>query len=253
MTILVGGVSQLYQGDHDLGRLAVEMLRAQELGPDVLVEDLYYGAVAVVQLLEEVRPDMLILVGTQERGRPAGTVERRRLEPSSGDVDVDAVQRSVGDAVVGYVDLELTTDVVRGFGALPQRTVVIEVEPARTEPSEELSEEARAALSTVIELVRLEIGRVPLFELTDRLREMLAEQRLVPSPALSALEDLLIDLRSAELNGTWGATFARRDRLRMAIAAGETGEGMNHLDWGLWWALIEELDRLQGAEVGAAS
>lgn len=250
MTVLVGGVSQLYQGDHDLGRIVVEMLREDVFGPDVLVEDLYYGAVAVVQRLEEVRPDMLILLGSTERGRPPGTVERRRLEPST--VDPAALQRSVGDSVVGYVDLALTIDVLEGFGALPARTVVIEVEPAQVEPSEELSEEASRALPTVIDLVRLEIGRAALFELTDRLRETLQEQRLVPSPALSVLEELLIELRSAEIGGSWGASFALRDRLRMAISAGETGEGMNHLDWGLWWALIEELDRLQGAEVGSS-
>lgn len=250
MTVLVGGVSQLYQGDHDFGRIAVEMLRDEGLGSHVLVEDLYYGAVAVVQLLEEVRPGLLVLLGTQERGRPPGTVERRWVEEAP--VDVDAVQRSVGDAVVGYVDLELTVEVVAGFGALPRRTVVIEVEPARIEPSEELSEEARDALPTVIQLVRLEVGRAPFFELTDRLRETLAEHRLVDSPALSILQELLIELRSVELTGSWGATFALRDRLRLAIAAGETGEGMNHLDWGLWWALIEELDRLQGAEVASS-
>lgn len=251
MNVLVGGVSQLYQGDHDIGRILVDMLRDEELGPEVLVEDLYYGAVAVVQRLEELRPGMLILFGSSERGRAPGTVTRRRVEPAP--VDIAAVQRSVGDAVGGYVDLDLTIEVVDGFGALPRRTVVIEVEPARTEPSEELSEEARAALPQVIELVRLEAARAPLFELTDRVRETLDEHRLEPSPALSVLEELLIELRSAELNGTWGATFTLRDRLRMSIAAGDTGEGMNHLDWGLWWGLIEELDRLQSAEVESGS
>lgn len=251
MTILVGGVSQLYQGDHDLGRIVVEMLRDEELGPDVLVEDLYYGAVAVVQRLEEVRPDLLILLGSNERDRPPGTVARRRLEPAP--VDPDALQRSVGDAVVGYVDLDLTIDLLEGFGALPARTVVIEVEPARVEPSEQLSEEASRALPEVIDLVRLEIERAGLFELTDRLRETLEEQRLEPSPALGTLRDLLSELRSVEVSGGWGATFALRDRLRAAIAEGGTGEGMNHLDWGLWWALIEELDRLQKAEAGSES
>ena len=249
MTILVGGVNQLYQGDHDLGRIAVEMLREENLGSDVLVEDLYYGAVAVVQLLEDLRPGLLILLGTQERGRPPGTVERKKIEAMP--VDIDAVQRSVGDAVVGYVDLELTIEVVSGFGALPRRTVVIEVEPARIKPSEELSDEARRSLPRVIELVRQEVARAPLFELTDRLNETLEEHRLVDAPALSILETLLIELRSVELTGIWGTTFPLRDGLRRAIASGQTGEGMNHLDWGLWWALIEELDRLQRIEVAS--
>lgn len=251
MTVLVGGISQLYQGDHDLGRVAVERLQAEDLGRDVLVEDFYYGAVAVVQRLQEVRPYTLILLGTHERGRAPGTVERRWLEAPP--VDLETVQRSVADAVVGYVDLDIAVDVIAGFEALPRRTVVIEVEPARTDPSEQLSDEAQHALDRALDLVRVEVMRAPLFELSDRIRETIEEQRLQPSAAQAVLEDLLIELRSAELGGTWGSTFALRDRLRGAIGAGETGEGMTHLDWGLWWALIEELDRLQMAEASSGT
>ena len=67
MTVLVGGVSELFQGDLDLGRLAVARLLDEDLGPGVLVEDLHYGAVAVAQRLEEVRPDTLVLVGAVRR------------------------------------------------------------------------------------------------------------------------------------------------------------------------------------------
>jgi hypothetical protein len=62
---------------------------------------------------------------------------------------------------------------------------------------------------------------------------------------------LLNELRMLDEVGEWGGAFAMRDRLRLKISEGQTGEGMSHLDWGLWWALIEELDRLQGIE-GAA-
>jgi len=248
MTVLVGGVSQLYQGDHDLGRVAVQMLQREDLGRDVLVEDLYYGAVAVVQRLQELSPDTLILLGAHERGRPPGTVERRLLEPPS--VDPERVQRSVEDAVTGYVNLDIAIDVIGGLGVQPPRTIIVEVEPSRTEPSEELSEEAREALPHVISIVRTEARRAPLFELATKIRDALDEpRRLEVSPALEVLEELLAELRAAEIGGTWGATFKLRDRLRLAIAAGDTGEGMTHLDWGLWWALIEELERLQAGEV----
>lgn len=250
MNVLVGAISQLYQGDHDLGRVGAEILQDEDLGPDVLVEDFYYGAVAVAQRLQEVRPRRLILFGTREAGRPPGTVERRRLDGTETDPEI--VQRSVEDAVVGYVDLGIALDVVAGLGALPPRTVVIEVEPARTEPSEELSDEARKALELVLQLVRLEIRRAPLFDLADRIRHELGERRVEHSDALAVLEELLSVISGCETTGVWGATFTLRDRLRFALAAGETSEGMTHLDWGLWWGLIEELDRLQSAE-GASS
>ncbi|MBA2577804.1 MAG: hypothetical protein H0V05_14370, partial [Euzebyaceae bacterium] len=69
-----------------------------------------------------------------------------------------------------------------------------------------------------------------------------------PAPAVEALRGLLDELDELDRDGTWGTAFRERDRLRLRIAAGETGEGMDHLDWGLWWALIEEIDRLQQVE-----
>lgn len=78
--VLVGGVGQLYQGDLDLGRHAIEALAGEDLGRGVRVEDLHYGAVAVVQRLQELRPAALILVGAAQRGRAPGSVHRRSIE-----------------------------------------------------------------------------------------------------------------------------------------------------------------------------
>lgn len=249
--LLVGGVGQLYQGDHDLGRLAIEALAREVARPDVSIEDLYYGAVAVAQRLQELRPAALILIGTEERGRAPGTVERRLI--STVALDPESVQRAVGDAVVGYVTLDLTVEVVAGLDALPDRTIVFEVEPGRTTPSEELTPECERALAEVVDLVRREIDRSPLFGLARDLEHLLKEQHLQPSPALDTLGSLLEALRKVDAHGAWGSTFSLRDRLRRDIADGRTGEGMSHLDWGLWWALIEELDQLQSADVPPGS
>ena len=246
MTLLVGGVGQLYQGDLDLGRLAAERLAAEAFGPDVLVEELHYGAVAVAQRLEELRPRALVLVGAVARGRRPGTVERRLVRNLH--LPPERVQRAVGDAVTGYVTLDLLVEVAAGLGALPARTTAIEAEPARTGPAERLSGQAQAALETALGLVRAELRRIPLLELADQLRARSHQVRLEPAPALEVLRDLLGELEGLDRHGRWGATFSLRDRLRRRIADGDTGFSMDHLDWGLWWALIEELDRLQPLE-----
>lgn len=155
--ILVGGVGQLYQGDLDLGRVAVERLASENLGDDVLVEELSYGAVAVAQRLEDLRPTRLVLVGAEERGREPGTVT---CMPAAVHVLTPAdVQGAVADAVTGYVGLDLVVAVAHGLGALPADTVVVEVEPGKTEPSETISAEAEAALGSALDLVRREVGR----------------------------------------------------------------------------------------------
>lgn len=156
VTALVGGVGELYQGDLDLGRHAVDRLADDDLGAGVLVEDLHYGAVAVAQRLEDLRPDLLVLVGAAQRGRAPGTVERRWID--GVDLPASELQRAVGDAITGYVTVDLVVRVAFALGALPARTVAIEVEPVRLGPSDHLSPEAVAALDEVVELVRGELG-----------------------------------------------------------------------------------------------
>lgn len=251
VTALIGGVSQLYQGDLDLGRIAVQRLAAADLGRHVLVEDLHYGAVAVAQRLQEVRPDALVLLGATVRGRRPGTVERRRLRETGSAIATD--RHAIADAVTGYVDVDLVVSVGRALQALPARTVVIEVEPARTAPAEELSPAAARALERVLELAGDEARRAPLFEVARRIRGELAQGRLEGGHALAAMGDLLQEIEILDDRSRWGAVFALRDRLRMDIAEARIPEGMSRLDWGLWWALIEELDRLQPLEAQGAA
>lgn len=153
--ILVGGVAELYQGDLDLGRLAAERLAAEDLGPGVLVEELSYGAVAVAQRLEELGPEALVLVGATARGRAPGAVERREVGPSQ--LTPAELQLAVGDAVTGYVTIDLLIEVAVALGTLPPRTVTVEVEPVSQEPSETLSAGAREGLEQALALVRAEL------------------------------------------------------------------------------------------------
>ena len=246
MTVLVGGVSELFQGDLDLGRLAVDRLAAEDLGPDVVVEDLHYGAVAVAQRLEDLRPDTLVLVAAVRRGRVPGTVERRRIDPPG--LSPEQLQAAVGDAVVGYVHVDLIVDVAAGLRVLPARTVAVEVEPEEVGPGEGLSASAEAGLGAALTLVRDEVGRAPLLRLAGDLRALLDAGRLEDSGALRALRALLDELAHLDREGRWGATFRLRDRVKSGIAAGASSEGMDHRDWALWWALIEEIDRLEALE-----
>ena len=246
MTVLVGGVSELYQSDLDLGRLAVERLAEEDLGRGVAVEELHYGAVAVAQRLEDLRPGTLVLISAVRRDRPPGTVERRRLDPPA--LDVATVQAAVGDAVTGYVHPDLVVEVAAALGCLPPRTVGVEVEPEVTASGEGLSGAAAAGLEEALDLVRAEVRRAPLLDLAAELGALVAADRLAPSSTLSTLRDLLDELGVLDREGRWGETFRLRDRLELGIGETSGSEGMDHRDWALWWALIEELDRLEALE-----
>ncbi len=246
MTVFVGGVSELFQSDLDLGRLAIERLQREDLGHDVLVEELHYGAVAVTQRLEDIQPDTLVLVSAVRRDRPPGTVQRRRVDPP--ELTPEQLQVAVGDAVTGYVHLDLIVDIATGLGALPPRTVAIEVEPEKTSSGEGLSPSAQLGLEAALILVRTEVRRAPLLRLAAELRTLVEGDRLEPSASRDALRQLLDELTHLDREGRWGHTFALRDRLRLGIAGALSSEGMDHRDWALWWGLLEEVDRLEAVE-----
>lgn len=247
MTTLVGGVGELFQGDLDLGRQAAEALAAVPL-EDAVVEDLYYGALAVAQRLAELGPTALILVGTGQRGLAPGSITRKRVHHRPS---IAEVAQAMAEAGTGYVGIDLILDVAAGLGALPERTIVFEVEPASVAPGEGLSPVVSAALQQLVGLISVEARRLPLLAVADRIRERAS--RLGEAPAVEEMSRLLEALTTLDQSGRWAGAFSLRDRLRLQIAAGQTPEDMEHLDWALWWGLIEELDRLEAAEAIGAS
>lgn len=189
----------------------------------------------------------MILAGAEPRGLAPGSVTRRHVRgPLSGNA-----QHYIEQAVTGYVSVELAVRVASALEVLPARTVVFEVEPAAGGPSDALSAAGTRALEELVTRVEREARRTPVLLLADRLAERLAEADLDDSDSLATLKELLAELQLVEERGQWGKTFALKDRLVETIRSGRTSEVMSHLDWSLWWGMIEELSRL--AQIEAAS
>ena len=131
MRALIGGVGYPDLSDHSISWAVVQALESRTLPAGVAVEDLSYNPIAVAQRLDDEddgeRYDTLVLVSAVTRGRAAGTVTPYRWDrrlPAD-----EAIQRAVTDAVTGIIYLDNTLVVVGHLGALPERVVVVEVEP----------------------------------------------------------------------------------------------------------------------------
>ncbi|MGI8537695.1 MAG: hypothetical protein ACR2K2_14710 [Mycobacteriales bacterium] len=246
MQVLIGGVSELFQTDLDVGRLVVNQLQAEYLGPGVVIEELHYGAVAVAQRFEDLRPATLILVSAVVRDRPPGTIERRLIVPP--ELSSAEVQGAVGDAVTGYVHPDLIVEIATALGLLPPRTVAVEVEPEVVTSGDGLTPCVAAVMDDLLEMVRTEVRRAPLIALANDLRPTFEDDRLQESAPTAAARELLDELLLLDREGRWGRAFSARDRLQLAIASSDSSEGMSHQDWALWWTLIEEVGRLEVAE-----
>ena len=155
MRVIVAGVGYRNLRDHSVGIAVTDRLLDHAWGGDVVVEDLSYNPIAVMQRLEDEPPERrftrAVMVGAVERGnRPPGTVAAYRWDgvlPSD-----EEIQRAVSEAVTGVIALDNTLVVTRHFGGLPEDVVVIEVEPGVQEFGDEFSESVARVVDQVCEL-----------------------------------------------------------------------------------------------------
>ena len=153
MRVVIGGVGYRNLRDHSLGIVMSDELEAFAQPPTLLVEDLCYGPVAVAQwFLDEARITpitraVFITAIGREDGRPPGTISAYRWDhalPSA-----DEIQRCVVDAVTGVILLDNTLIVGEWMQALPEETIVIEVEPLLHAFGDEMSSDVRLAYAEV--------------------------------------------------------------------------------------------------------
>jgi hydrogenase maturation protease len=148
--VLIGGVGYTNLRDRSLGPLLIERLQARTWPADVVVEDVSYGPIDVLFKLqaEPCGFRLGLFVSAVARGRPEGTVERYVWQAPTP--SVDELQERIAESVTGVVSLENLLLILAHFGALPTRTVVVEVEPEAEERwGPDLSDAALAALDRV--------------------------------------------------------------------------------------------------------
>jgi hydrogenase maturation protease len=157
--ILVGGVGLPWLRDLDFGTQFVRRVSDLDWPDHVVVEDLSYAAHRVLHLLQELRPVKVVLVGAMPRDvDPPGTIRRYKLDLTPPP-DQEVVDR-LGEAVGGIIDLDHTLAVIRYWKALPEDTVVIEVEPADRSFGLGFSTEVEASVEPILAMVREEVGSV---------------------------------------------------------------------------------------------
>lgn len=146
---VIGGVGYRNLRDHSLGIVMSDELEPDARPPALLIEDLCYGPVAVGQwLLDEARHApitraVFVTAVAREDGRPPGTISVYRwdhvLPPA------EQIQQAVTDAVTGVILLDNTLIVTAWMQALPDETIVVEVEPLEHAFGDEMSPAVAAA------------------------------------------------------------------------------------------------------------
>lgn len=156
MRTLIGAIGYRNLRDHSAAFDVLERLGHHDLGADVVLEDMSYNPIAIVQWLQGEAPatrfDHVILVSAVERGRAPGAVHAYRWD---GVLPPDAaVQQAVTEAVTGIIALENTVVIGGYYRVLPAMLTVVEIEPVDHAFGPELSREVAAAIEPACLLVR---------------------------------------------------------------------------------------------------
>lgn len=154
--VLVGGVGYRNLRDLSAGPLVIERL-GTSLGDRVDVEDMSYGPVDVLFALQRRSPyHAAIFVTAVQHGRTPGSVTRRVWD--FPELTPDDLQERVAEAVTGVISLDNLLYICGYFKALPQRVVLIELEPLDLDWGETLSPEGGIAIDAAVALIRDEIA-----------------------------------------------------------------------------------------------
>lgn len=150
MRILIACVGYRNLRDLSAGPLAADRLLARRWPLEIVVRDLSYGPVAVVQNLQDEAPfDRAIFLASVARGRePCGPyvyVWDRRLPAAA------AIQACITEAITGVISLDNLLIIAEYFRVLPAEVTVIEIEPADTSWGEGLTPSAEAAFDRALE------------------------------------------------------------------------------------------------------
>ncbi len=153
---MVGGFGVPWQRDLDFGSRFVCWAEDLDWPEAVMVEDLSYSALHVLQRLQELRPAKVVVVTAAARGedRP-GTLRRYPIDGEPP--PPEEVHRHLVEAVGGAIDLEQALAVAHHWRVLPAGSVMVEVEPRDTSLGLGLSEEVAASIDSVLAAVREEL------------------------------------------------------------------------------------------------
>ena len=155
--VIVSGVGYPDLADYSIGITVIEQLATWSPPENVVVEDLSYNPIAVVQRFQDESGESAfsraVFVSAVTRpSRAAGTIKSYRWDGTlPGDEDI---QRAVTDGVTGIIALSNTLVIARHFGALPEEVVIIEVEPQSNEFGAGLSLAVSGVFGRVCELMK---------------------------------------------------------------------------------------------------
>jgi hypothetical protein len=152
--ILVGTIGYHNLRDFSLGPKLLPDLRAMTWPPGVVVEEMNWGPIAIVQNFQALTTpyDRVVLLVANRRQRPTGTITVYRWR--GGLPPPDEIQDRVAEAVTGVISSDNLLIVGEYFKIWPEEVLIVDVEPGPEEAGDTLTPLIRERIPTILAMVQ---------------------------------------------------------------------------------------------------
>ena len=155
MKVLIAGVGHPNLKDLSFGQVLLPFLKQQKWAEDYDLENLSFGAIAVLQWFQDFpnKYHRVVFVSAAEReGRKPGTLDV--YDWDFAPLDEEVVQECVAESVTGIISLDNLMQILQYFKALPPEVIVLDLEPIESEIGFECSPEITERFDEFSEIVK---------------------------------------------------------------------------------------------------
>ncbi len=157
MKVLIAGVGHPNLKDLSFGQVMLAHLKQQNWPEEVDLENLSFGAIAVLQWFQDApgKYQRVVFLSAAEREREPGTLATYSWRFPR--LDKNKVQDCVAESVTGIISLDNLLMILQHFNALPPEVEVIEIEPVESKIGFECSPAVATRFEEFSEIIRQKV------------------------------------------------------------------------------------------------
>ncbi len=153
--VLVGTVGYHLLSNHSVGPVLLPRLKKLAWPEGIVVEELNWGPIAVVQQLEDLEipyERVVFLIAVARPGREIGQVSI--FQWAGGLPDERQIQACVGDAATGVISIDNLLVIGEYFKVWPKEVYLVDVEPGPEIAGEHLTTEVAVRVPDIVSTVQ---------------------------------------------------------------------------------------------------
>ncbi len=153
--IFIGTVGYHLLSNHSVGPILLPQLQKKDWPPEVEVDELNWGPVAVVQqfqALETPYERVILLTAIERPNRQIGKITIFQWQGHLP--DEKQIQACVGDAATGVISVENLLVIGEYFKIWPKEVFLVDVEPGSEQAGEHLTEDVAVKVPTIFKTIQ---------------------------------------------------------------------------------------------------